>query len=56
MKSPFKSKTLLANFIVAVVAFFPNVASQLDASQVMLGLGALNMVLRLVTKDKIGLE
>jgi hypothetical protein len=56
MKSPFKSKTLWANFLVAAIAFFPKVSDQLDSSQVMLALSFVNVVLRMVTKDKIGLE
>jgi len=56
MKSPFKSKTLWANFIVAAVAFFPGVSGLLSPEQVALGLSALNMILRLVTHEKLGLE
>ena len=55
-KNPLLSKTLWVNLIVAGLAFVPSVAEKLDATQVALGLGFINMVLRMVTKDKIGLE
>ena len=56
MKSPFKSKTLWVNFIGAVVSFFPSVSKVLSPDQVLLVMSLANVVLRLVTKDKIGLE
>jgi len=56
MKKPWLSKTLWVNAIVAGVAFFPSVAGKFDASQVALFLGAMNILLRMITKDKIGLE
>ena len=56
MKSPLKSKTLWVNFLVAGLAFFPAVASKFSVEQIIIGMSAINMVLRLVTKDKIGLE
>lgn len=56
-KNPFKSKTLWVNFAVAVVAFFgEKYTEQFSAENVAMLLAAVNMVLRLVTKDKIGFE
>ena len=55
-KNPVKSKTLWANLIVAAVAFFPGLKDTLTPEQVAMALAVLNMVLRLVTKDKLGLE
>lgn len=55
-KKPWKSKTLIANFLVAVVAFFPSVQSSVSPENIAQGLVILNIVLRLVTKEKIGLE
>lgn len=55
-KNPFLSKTLWANFIVAGLAFFPGVAEKFSADQVMMFMGVLNMILRMVTKEQIGLE
>lgn len=54
-KKPWLSKTLIANFIVAGIGLL-GFGEKLNADQVLMGLGALNIVLRLVTKDKIGLE
>jgi len=53
MKKAYLSKTLWVNLIIAIVAFFPKVSEVVNASQVMLGMGFINMVLRMVTKDKI---
>ena len=55
-KSVFKSKTLWVNLIIAVVAFFPSVAEKLSPEVVMQGMALVNMVLRLVTKDKLQLS
>lgn len=55
VKKPWKSKTLLANLLVAILAMTP-LADQFGAEQVMLVLSAVNIILRLVTKDKIGLN
>ena len=56
MKKPWMSKTLWVNLIVAVVAFFPAMKEVMSPDKVMMLMGVLNMLLRLVTKDKIGLE
>ena len=56
MKSPLYSKTLWANFLMSGLAFFPGISDKFSVEQVMLLMGVINMVLRLVTKDKIGLE
>ena len=57
-KKPWFSKTLWTNLVLAVVAFLPGVGDWFSANPTVLPLvftGA-NIVLRLVTKDKIGLE
>lgn len=57
MKKPWLSKTLLANAAVAVMAVLGlNEKIDLSAEQIALGLAGINMILRLVTKDKIGLN
>lgn len=55
-KKPYKSKTLWLNVIVAIIAMIPGVSEKVSPEQIALGLGGLNMILRLVTKDKIGLN
>jgi len=56
MKKPWKSKTLLANLLVAVLAV-SGLREKLGIGedQVLMILAVVNMALRLVTKDKIGL-
>lgn len=59
MKKPYKSKTLWVNAIVAVLAIaFPPASAWITEhpDMVMTGFAMLNMLLRLVSKDKIGLE
>ena len=56
-KKPWLSKTILTNFVVAVVAFFgEKYVVQFPQDTILMFLGALNIILRLVTKDKIGLD
>ena len=56
-KKPWLSKTILTNFVVAVVAFFgEKYVAQFPQDTILMFLGALNIILRLVTKDKIGLD
>lgn len=58
-KKPWKSKTLILNLIVAILAVaYPPAVSFIQANSelVMALFAGLNMILRLVTKDKIGLE
>lgn len=55
-KKPWKSKTIIANLIVAVVAFFPGVQESVSPEVVAQALVVINIVLRMVTKDKIGLS
>lgn len=57
-KAPYKSKTIWVNLLFAVAAFFPQAQEFLKnhPEAVMSGFAVLNMVLRLVSKDKIGLE
>ena len=56
VKKPWQSKTILANFIVAALAFVPDIAAIVSPEVVMQGLAIINIVLRLVTKDHIGLS
>jgi len=56
MKKPWKSKTLWANCLVGVLAVSGlREKLSIGADQVVLVLSVVNMVLRLVTKDKVGL-
>ena len=55
-KNPLKSKTIWTNVVIALLAFVPSVAAHVTADQVMLIMGVVNVVLRLVSKDKIGLD
>lgn len=54
-KKPWQSKTVWANFIMAGMAFFPFIADKLTPEQVMMGMAAINMALRMITKDKVAL-
>lgn len=58
MKKPYLSKTLIANAITAVSMLIPGVGEWVasHATLVVVGLAGLNTILRLVTKEKIGLE
>jgi hypothetical protein len=53
---PWQSKTLIANLLVAIVAFFPGLSGSINPEVIAQGLIVLNIVLRLVTKDKIVLS
>lgn len=56
-KKPYLSKTILTNFAVAAIAFFgEKYVVDYSADKVMMLLGGVNILLRLVTKDKIGLN
>lgn len=58
-KNPLKSKTLWLNFVAAVLALFYPPAQVWIAAHpdvVIAVVSGVNMFLRLVTKDKIGLE
>ncbi len=55
-KKPWQSKTLWANLVMATLAFIPALADKLTIEQVMLGMAAVNMVLRMITKDKVSLS
>lgn len=57
VKKPYLSKTLILNLIVAVCAMFgPEVSDYAKPESIILVLTVANMVLRLVTKEKIGLS
>ena len=56
MKKPWKSKTLWANLLVGLLAVSGlREKLSIGADQVLMILSVVNMVLRLVTKDKVGL-
>ena len=58
-KSPLKSKTLWINFALAVTALAYPPASEYISSHpevVMSAIAVINIVLRLISKDKISLE
>ena len=56
MKKPYLSKTLWVNALVAIAAFFPGLQETVSAENLMMLAAVVNMGLRLVTKDAIGLE
>ena len=57
VKKPWFSKTLLVNAVMAILAV-SGMTEKLDmsADKMMMILSGINILLRLVTKDKIGLE
>lgn len=57
-KAPWKSKTLWLNLIVGIVALIPNpeIQAAFSESNLIILLSGLNLILRMVTKDKIGLD
>ena len=56
MKKPWKSKTLWANLLVGLLAVSGlREKLSIGADQVLMILSVVNMALRLVTKDKVGL-
>ena len=56
MKKPWQSKTLLANLLVAIMAVSGlREKVGIGEDQILMVLAVVNMFLRLVTKDKIGL-
>ena len=56
-KSLFKSKTLIVNFIVATAALYPPAATWVSAhaTLALTLIGSANMLLRLITKNRISL-
>ena len=57
-KKPWNSKTLWLNLLVAVGAMLPwaPVQEMMSEANLVMVLSVVNMVLRLVSKDKIGLN
>lgn len=58
IKKPWQSKTLILNAVVAVLALaYPPAAEWIQAHPdiILASFAAINFILRLVTKDKIGL-
>jgi len=60
VKHPLTSKTLWVNLLMAVfgfvLAFKPDLAAYLNEGMVVTIMGFVNMILRMVTKNKIGME
>lgn len=52
-KSVFKSKTLWANLILAIIAFIPSVRVVVTEEVLLQVMVGLNIFLRVVTKDKV---
>lgn len=57
-KHPLKSKTLWLNLIVGIIAMIPNpnIQEMFSEGNIVVLLSAVNLILRMVTKNKIGLE
>lgn len=57
-KSPFLSKTLWMNLVVAIAAFFPSVQSYIASNPMVtvMAFAGANFVLRLLSKDKLTLS
>ena len=56
-KKPWFSKTLIVNFIMSALAIGGLTEKVgMTADQLVVALAGINMILRLVTKDKIGLN
>lgn len=59
VKKPWLSKTLWVNLIAAAFAFFPglgvSVWIQAHAAEVTMIMAGINMLLRLITKDKVSI-
>jgi hypothetical protein len=58
LKKSWQSKTLIVNLIMAVVPFLPGGEEfvQANPDMVMTGLALVNIVLRLITKDKVEIK
>lgn len=57
MKKPWFSKTLIVNFFFAAIAITGlSEKVSITADQMTMALTGVNIILRLVTKDKIGFE
>lgn len=52
-KSVVKSKTVWINLILAIVAFFPSVSASINEEVLIQVFAVLNIILRLVSKDKV---
>ena len=59
-KHPLASKTIWVNLIMSlfgfVLAFKPELNNVLNEGNVLMLMGVVNMIMRAVTKDKIGIE
>lgn len=57
VKKPWLSKTLIANVIMSIVAISGKSESiGLSSDSLLMALSGINIILRLVTKDRIGLN
>lgn len=52
-KKPWQSKTLWVNALLSVAAFFPGVAEHVTPEAIGIVFGLANMVLRIITKDRV---
>ena len=52
-KKAFLSKTVIANFIMALVAFIPSLADKVNMEVLAQVMVVVNMILRFVTKEKV---
>jgi len=57
VKKPWLSKTLWVNLVLAVLAFVPAAQEMMKESpeMVVVGVNMINMLLRMITKDKVTL-
>lgn len=55
-KKVWESKTVWVNLILAIVAFVPSLADKVNHEMLMQLAVVVNMVLRLITKDKVSLS
>ena len=55
MKSIFKSKTAALNLVMAVAALFPSVQAAVGQEGIVAGFTVVNILMRLISKDKVTL-
>lgn len=56
MKPLWQSKTLWANLAMAALAFFPAIQGKLDSEMIAVGMGVVNIILRLVTNKGVSVS
>ncbi len=55
-KKIWESKTIWVNLILAVVAFVPSLSEKINEEMLMQLMVVANLVLRMITKDKVSLS